>query len=181
MRKSLMFLGDSLTEFYDWHERFSNYEVYNLGISGETVEELLERLPRIYKRIKKVDYIFLMTGINNIAMENFNILGYYGQIVKELSSNYVNTTIVVQSILPVILYWIDNNLIRKINSSLREIASFNKADYLDIYSLFLDEKGKVINNYLLDDGVHISIKGYEIWSEAVEKYLESKIISSPLR
>lgn len=180
MKRKLMFIGDSLTEFYDWNKRFPQDEVFNLGISGETVEELYERLPRVMSKINEADFIFIMTGINNIAMEDFDVLGAYRGIIKTLTSTYKNSTVVVQSTLPVALYWIDNRLIKSINMTLKEISEKYKAEYLDIYSLFIDENDKANRLCLLDDGVHISDKGYEVWSQAVEEYLKNKVtVSSP--
>ncbi len=174
-----MFIGDSLTEFYDWERRFPQHKVFNLGISGERIEELFERLPRVFAKINEVDFVFIMTGINNIAMEDFDVISTYRNIVKEMTSNYRNAVVVVQNILPVALYWIDNKLIRAINITLREISEKYNAEYLDIYTLFITQDDKANRLCLLDDGVHISNKGYEIWSQAVEDYLRSKTTSSP--
>lgn len=174
MVKRLMFIGDSLTEYYDWHLRFPDYQVYNLGISGERVEELYGRLPRVISKIKEVDFIFLMTGINNIAMEDYDILNSLKAVIKTLSSSYKGATVVVQSILPVNLYWVDNTQIKAINRALKEMATSYGADYLDIYTLFIKESEKAEERYLLADGVHISNQGYEVWAKAVEEYLRKK-------
>lgn len=174
MKKKILFIGDSLTEFYDWEERFPRYKVFNLGISGERVEELYDRLPRVFSKINEIDYVFIMTGINNIAMEDFNIISSYKNIVKDMTEYYNKATLVIQSILPIRLYWIDNKLIRAINLSLKEIAEEFNAEYLDVYSLFVTEDDKANRLYLLEDGVHISNRGYEVWSQAVEDYLFKK-------
>ncbi len=173
-----MFIGDSLTEYYDWEERFMEYEVLNLGISGERAEELLERLPHVISRVSNADYIFIMTGINNIAMEDFDILNAYRGIIGIMKKSFEASTIVVQSVLPVALYWIDNGLIKGINSSLKDISGAYKVEYLDIYSLFTVQGDNANRLLLLEDGVHISDKGYEVWSSAIERYLRDKAISS---
>ena len=69
-KKKLLFLGDSLIEYYDWAERFADYDVHNLGIAGETVEGLASRLGRILRELKAPDIVFIMSGINNMAMED---------------------------------------------------------------------------------------------------------------
>ena len=170
--KRLVFIGDSLTEYFDWQDRFKDYQVLNLGISGETVEGLLGRLEGIVKIINNPDFIFIMTGINNIAMEDFDITKTYGRIIERLSKDFNDSRIVIQSILPVDLSWIDNKAIERINYSLQEIAKHFNAQYLNIYSLFVDPQGRVIKDYLLDDGVHLSNKGYEAWTGRLEEYLK---------
>jgi lysophospholipase L1-like esterase len=175
--RKLIFIGDSLTEYFDWQSRLPEYDAVNLGISGETVEGLLGRIDIIISSInssgKAPDYIFIMTGINNIAMEDFDIVGSYRKIVSELSCKFKEAVIVVQSLLPVNLYWIDNGAIKAANRALKETANeFNNAEYLDVFSLFVDANGKPIKDYLLDDGVHLSDKGYDVWAKAVEGFLK---------
>ncbi len=184
--RKLVFIGDSLTECFDWQGRFSEYDVMNLGIAGETVEGLLIRIDRIGSSIKNISskgtaplrkrdcplIIFIMTGINNIAMEDSDILKSYKKIVSELSSKFKDAVIVAQSILPVNLYWIDNDAIKEINERLKETANEFNAEYLDIFSLFIDSKGTPNSEYLLDDGVHLSDAGYDVWAKAVEGFLK---------
>lgn len=172
--KRLVFIGDSLTEYFDWQSRFPECDVINLGISGETTEGLLGRTDRIISSIKCPDYIFIMTGINNIAMEDFDIIDTYKKIVSELSSKFKDAVIVVQSILPVNLYWIDNGVIKVLNRRLQDIAKEFNAEYLNIFSLFVDANGRPNDSYLLDDGVHLSNAGYDVWAKEVEGFLKGK-------
>ncbi|MBZ0157807.1 MAG: GDSL family lipase [Alphaproteobacteria bacterium] len=169
--KNIVFLGDSLTEYFDWQQRFPEHHVINLGIAGETVDGLLERMDRVLLAIHDPDIVFVMSGINNIAMEDYEIAGPCKQVINKLVSSYERAVIVVQSILPVELSWVDNRVIQEINRSLREIALDYRAEYLDLYPLFLDPSGKPDRSLLLGDGVHLSEKGYEVWSRAVEDFL----------
>jgi lysophospholipase L1-like esterase len=171
MSKHIVFIGDSLTQWFDWQRRFPDYRVTNLGISGEQVEGLLERRDRIRSQIGDPDIIFLMTGINNIAMEQFKIAGPYREFVRNLTTWYKQSTVVVQSILPVALEWVSNNVIRDTNRLLEQIAREYSGNYLDVYRLFVDSNGNPKNAYLQDDGVHLSSKGYEVWANEVESFL----------
>lgn len=170
---NIVFIGDSLIEYFNWQERFPEYKVMNLGISGETVEGLLGRMNKIISSIVNPEFIFIMAGINNIAMEDSDILESYEKIVSELSVAFKDAVIIVQSILPVSLQWIDNGAIRAINRRLKEIADKFNTEYLDLFSLFVDAMGKPQNNYLLEDGVHLSDKGYDVWTNTVENFLKT--------
>lgn len=170
-RLTLLFLGDSLTEFYDWESRFPAHEVHNLGVAGETVQGLLRRLGRVLSYPVSPDVVFVMTGANNIAMEDFSILGHYREIIERVRTGFAGARVVVQSVLPVDFSWVDNRVIRRINTSLNETAKEIGAEYLDLFGLFADAQGRPIENYLLDDGVHISDKGYAVWAGAVERFL----------
>ena len=168
---NLVFIGDSLTQWCDWERRFPRHQVTNLGISGETVEGLLARRERIHGAVENPDYLFLLTGINNIANEQYDIIPSYREFVRNLTTWYKNTTMVVQSILPVQLTWIDNTVIRETNKQLEQIAREFSADYLDVYRLFVDQKGNPKKGLLSDDGVHLASKGYDVWVKEVERFL----------
>lgn len=172
MSKTIVFIGDSLTEWFDWQKRFPGYMVTNLGIAGEPVEGLLDRRDRVRSQIDNPDLIFLMTGINNIAMEQYDITAPYREIVRNLTTWYKKSKVVIQSILPVTLEWISNNVIKDINRHLEQIAREYNAEYLDVYGLFVDSNGDPKSGYLQDDGVHLSSKGYEVWANEVERLIK---------
>jgi lysophospholipase L1-like esterase len=51
------------------------------------------------------------------------------------------------------------------------MANQHGMTYLDLYSLFLDKEGGPDPELYEEDGVHLSGKGYTIWSRAVEDFL----------
>ena len=168
----LVFIGDSLTEWGDWQRRFPDYAVQNLGIAGETIEGLLARRDRIRAAIENPDYLFLMTGINNIASEQYDIIEPYREMVRNLTTWYKRSTMVVQSILPVELTWISPEVIRETNRQLEQIAREYNAEYLDVYRAFVDDQGNPRIGYLQDDGVHLGSSGYEAWVKEVAGFLK---------
>jgi len=172
MKQHLVFIGDSLTEWYDWQGRFPEYRATNLGISGETVEELLDRRDMLRERISAPAVLFLMTGINNILSERYDITVPYREIVRNLSTWYKGATVVVQSLLPVDMPWISNDTIRTINRHLSGLARELDAEYLDVYSHFAGENGVPRQGLLSDDGVHLADRGYAVWADVVERFLK---------
>jgi lysophospholipase L1-like esterase len=47
-------------------------------------------------------------------------------------------------------------------------------EFIDIYSYFV-KNGDPVKEYLLDDGVHLSDKGYEVWSNVVERIIDKDV------
>ena len=166
----LLFIGDSLIEYFDWQERFPKNSVYNMGVAGETVEGLFARLQVVYTQLDTADAIFIMSGVNNLAMGDKKFIPTYRKVVRGLKKQYRSSRIFVQSLLPVLFPWISNDEIMDINLQLKIMADAEKVDYLDIHSLFLDREGRTIAEYLLEDGVHVSEKGYSVWSNEIEKH-----------
>ena len=173
----ILFTGHSLIEFFDWQKRFSAHRVANLGVAGETVEGLLSRIDKIIKEHPSADLIFIMTGLNNVAMEDFDFFDSYKKILERLSTAYPLARIFIHSLLPTTVDFIPDESIRNVNDSLKHLAMYARVEFLDIYKLFVNRAGRPIKDYLLDDGVHLSDKGYAVWSEALEEIINNMKLS----
>lgn len=167
MAEEYLFLGDSLIEFFDWQRRFPDRLVHNFGVAGETVEGLFSRLPHIIARIPCPSLVMLMTGTNNITMEDYGFFPTYGKITDLLLKYYRQTAIVMTSLLPMELFFLGDAVPRS-NKRLRDIARQKNIFYLDLYSQFLGSDAKPIKDYFEPDGIHLSQKGYNIWADALE-------------
>ena len=167
MADRFLFIGDSLIEFFNWPERFPDKEVFNYGIAGETAEGLLARLPNIIARVQSPDLVMIMTGINNVAMEDYGFLFTYEKIITSLRETYGQTAIVITSLLPLDLFFLGDAVLL-VNKRLKDIAQINKIFFLDLYPLFLDANSRIIASYFESDRVHLSDEGYEVWAGALE-------------
>lgn len=168
---NLLFAGDSLIEFFDWQARFPGHTVANFGRAGESVQGLLGRAVKFPDLFPHADMVFLMSGINNLAMEDAGFTDFYRIIVERLRSAYPDARLHVHSLLPVAVDFIDNASIITTNTALRQMASESGATYVDLYKRFVLGNGSLIREYLLDDGVHLSKAGYDVWCLAVEELI----------
>ena len=64
----IVMLGDSLTEWGNWHELVPEYSILNRGISGDTSSGVLDRLQEVIERRPKV--VFVMIGTNDIGLQS---------------------------------------------------------------------------------------------------------------
>jgi lysophospholipase L1-like esterase len=174
----ILFLGDSLIEYFDWKERFPDHNIENLGMAGESVEGLLSRVIKIKGIYSKADFIFIMTGINNVAMDDLEFFDFYKIILEKLSSEYPNAQIFINSLLPTTADFISNESIHSANDSLKKLANDRNIEYLDAHKFFIDEDGRPVRDYLLDDGVHLSNKGYEVWSKILEGIINERHLNT---
>ncbi len=169
---SLLLIGDSLIEFYDWQARFSDRNLYNLGRSGETAQELLQRLETVIKTVPAPDWLLTMTGTNNVLMEDFTFFAPYREIIATLKTGYPHATVSVNALFPMSLPWLAPSALPRLNAMLKQLAGETGASFLDPGRAFLNEKGALHPGYFLPDGVHLSERGYEAWATAIEQAWE---------
>ncbi len=168
----LMLVGDSMIEFFDWQGRFPGREVLNLGRSGESVEELRSRAAAIVENHEAPDLVLIMIGTNNVAMENFNFQGAYADILATFKNAYPETVLTVNSLLPMKLNYLAPDTVARVNSSLQSLAAAAGARYLDVWAAVVDSDGAPLAD-ILEDEVHLTSRGYEVWGDRLERFLES--------
>ena len=168
---SIIFLGDSITEFCNWSELFGKNNIINRGISGDTLDGLLYRVDEVIER--KPKKIFLMIGINDLGKgKNVNqILEKYTILIKKIHTNLPETIIYIQSVLPAKRKTLRNTDIKKINIGLIKIANKYNKNYIDLYSSFLSKNNELNDAYSLD-GLHLNGKGYQLWKQIIKKDIE---------
>lgn len=177
-KKDIIFLGNSITDGAEWAELFQNKHVRNRGISGDTTWGVYDRLDVILQG--RPSKIFLLIGINDIGRGRTDEYVVEGveRIIRKIKADSPRTKLYVQSLLPVnpvygkfgghTSQW---KRIPGINSVLKEVAAREKVTYIDLFSHFADEEGKM-NKNLTNDGLHLLGEGYEVWKEVVLPYLK---------
>ncbi len=135
------------------------------------MQGLLSRTVMIKEVCSEADFIFIMSGINNVAMGDNDFIDVYKVIIEKLYILYPDARIFINSLLPASVDFISNELIQRTNESLKVLADKMNVFYLDIYRKFIDTKGMPIREYLLEDGVHLSRAGYAVWSRAIDNVM----------
>ncbi|MCW9026454.1 MAG: GDSL-type esterase/lipase family protein [Thiovulaceae bacterium] len=161
-------LGDSITEWGIWNQLLEQTSIYNQGISGNTTQDILNRINYIDLDLKQV---FLMIGINDIlsGYELEYIQKNYIEIVQTLQNKrckiILQSTLYVGRELPQEV----NDAVEKLNIYIKKYAEENNLTYLDINEILAPNK-YLEENYTLD-GVHLSEKAYIEWSSIIKNYL----------
>ena len=170
---NLFLIGDSMIEFFDWRQCFSGHRVVNLGRAGETAGELLARLPGILALQPAPDWLLLMTGTNDVCMENFAFPATYAKIIATCSAQYPQAEITVNSLLPIALPYLASDTVPRLNGLLRELALAHTIHFMDGYAALADQTGLPRPGVLAADGVHLTDRGYRLWGEALRQHLDA--------
>lgn len=181
--ENIVFLGDSITDFYDLDKYFSNMHVVNSGIDGNKTYDILNNMKeRVY------DYnpskVCILIGTNDITHGKSvdEIVDNIKKIIEQIKENRPYAKIYLESIYPVndtddskidhsMVNGRKNDVIKEINSKLREYSKNNDVIYIDMYSKLSDDDGNLKLDYT-KEGLHLSDKGYEVVTKELKKYLK---------
>jgi lysophospholipase L1-like esterase len=167
----IIFLGDSITDYSEWHELFGNSTIKNRGISGDTINGVINRLNEVTS--SKPDKLFVMIGINDLGRGRSvnQILIDYELLIKTIVDKIPDTELYIQSILPTDDHQSRQNIdIIKINSGLVEITEKYNLTYVNLFDLFITTENR-LNPELTLDGLHINGRGYLVWKDAIIDYV----------
>jgi len=168
---ALHFIGDSLIEYFDWQRCFPAFKVVNSGLAGETVSELLRRTASLISLVPEPDWLIIMIGTNNVAMQDFSFMPEYEKIITHFQSSFPTANLLIHGLFPIELPWLNNNTIISINEMIGSLARDKRVGYLNGCQIFTKNDKNV--HYFLEDGVHISNDGYSQWTNAIKCYISS--------
>lgn len=178
-----VFLGDSITDFYDLDEYFEDMPVVQSGINGNTTEDILDDMKsRVYKY--NPSKIFILIGTNDYVKldGNESIEKNIKKIIEEIQKNRPLAEIYIQSIYPINSSDDDkinkemvgnrkNSEIIEANEIIKKIAKEKNVTYIDMFSKLYDTEKEELKLEYTKEGLHISDKGYEVITEELKKYM----------
>jgi lysophospholipase L1-like esterase len=173
MSASIAFLGDGLTAGGRWEEWFPGYTVHNLGVSGNTTDDVIARLPEVVEA--RPDAVVLQVGTNDLGWRRSDeyIVRNIETILCDLRRDLPEARLMIQSVVPRERDYAET--IRSINRHLWQFAPTQKAVYLDLWATLAEPDGELDMAYS-EDRLHLNEAGYDVWiallKPAVEEIFE---------
>ena len=181
LEPDIIFIGDSIVEYYPLQELFGTAKtIVNRGIRGYQTRLLLENLDaHLYG--DAVDQIVLLIGTNDIGKDipMNDALDNLERVIQSIARDYPLSQIKLLSILPVnegekykqTVYIRTNEKIREWNQAYEALASaYMQVDFVPVYDSLTDTEGQLKKDYTTD-GLHLSVVGYQVLSEALKGVL----------
>lgn len=181
LEPDIIFIGDSIVEYYPLQELFGVAKtIVNRGIRGYQTRLLLENLDaHLYG--DAVDQIVLLIGTNDIGKDipMNEALDNLERVIQSIARDYPLSQIKLLSILPVnegerykqTVYIRTNEKIREWNQAYEALASaYMQVDFVPVYDSLTDTEGQLKKDYTTD-GLHLSVAGYQVLSEALKGVL----------
>ncbi len=170
-----VFLGDSITEFYDLEKYYQkDLSIVNSGICGNITTDILGNMNnRVYKY--NPSKVILLIGINNLLVKKDEPSKVYSDIEKialSIKNKLPNCEIYIESIYPMnedYSNYVSTEKIFETNSGIKRACDKHGFKYIDVYTYLLDKKTNQLNKKYSDEGLHINDEGYKIITEIVKK------------
>jgi lysophospholipase L1-like esterase len=164
---SIVFFGDSQTEFFDLPEFFKNNLIINRGIASDRTDQLLSRIDQITNG--KPKKVFFQAGVNdlcsNISVDSCFL--NFKKIILSIKKKSPTTKIYYQNIFP--FEFVLSKII-KLNTLTESFCKENNIVYIDLFSEFC-KNNRLNPDYDCGDGLHLSGNGYLQWKNLIEKYV----------
>jgi lysophospholipase L1-like esterase len=183
------FEGDSITrrwgtsddpykEFLaNWRRNFFGWNAADFGWGGDTVQNILWRLCNGELENVNPKIIVLLAGANNVGNLSpkgsedprvFDIIGGIKALLDICRQKAPNATIVLMGITPRNDNMAVMPIINKVNDHIAKFADGKKIRYLNINNKLADKDGKWVEGMANRDGLHLDVKGYQVWADALK-------------
>jgi lysophospholipase L1-like esterase len=180
------FVGDSITRRWGaldypdflahWTKTFHGWNAGDFGWGADRTENILWRLENGELDGVKPKVIVVLAGTNNVGKEAgddakvADITRGLKAIVEACRKKAPTATIVLTAIFPrndspAVIPTID-----RINANLGQMADGRSIRFLDVNAKLADAKGVLFEGMMVD-GLHPSLKGYEVWARGLEPIL----------
>jgi len=180
----LVFIGDSITD--KWREDpqvkiftdfFGQYRPFNIGVGGDETQHVLWRIEQGELDGITPKLAVLLVGTNNLGNSQMSAeetaVGVTS-VVCLLRQRLPNTKLILLGIFPRGNRSDDpfRALISRTNALIATLNDGKHVFYLDIGARFLSADG-ILTRDVMEDYLHPSPRGYEIWAEAMKSKVDS--------
>jgi lysophospholipase L1-like esterase len=185
----VVFLGDSITDYWKLADSFPGKPYINRGIDGQTTPQMLMRFRQdviaLHPRV-----LVVLAGTNDVAgvtgpTRNEDIEANYASMAESARLHHIR--VVFASLLPVNNYTEDakesfslrpRERLLALNAWLKDYCAKNGFVYLDYFSSVVDDKG-MLRRDLSDEGLHPNASGYKIMAPLAGKAIARAIAGRP--
>lgn len=185
----VVFLGDSITDYWKLADFFPGKGYINRGIDGQSTPQMLVRFRQDVIDLHPA-VLVVLAGTNDVAgvtgrTRNEDIEANYSSMADLARAHHIR--LAFASLLPVNNYSEDaresfalrpRERILALNSWLKNYCAQNGLVYLDYFSAMADDKG-LLKRDLSDEGLHPNAAGYKVMAPLAEKAIARALKGTP--
>jgi len=172
-RGQIVFVGSSTIRMWDVARSFPDLTIVNRGFGGSELSDALRYVDRIVTPYEP-RLVVVYAGDNDISagLLSEQLAVDFEHFVQRVHAKLPQTRILYIAVKPSILRWTQVYRMRTANAIIREFCERDdRLAFLDFDSVMLGWDEKPRRELFLEDGLHMSPLGYQIWSTVIRPYL----------
>jgi glycerophosphoryl diester phosphodiesterase len=182
-KDAILFAGSSSIRLWTTLEKdMAPYPVIQRGFGGSKLSDLAVYAGRIFDPHPcRAIVIFIANDISGSDQDKTprEVAGLFRNVLKTIRKTHPETPVFWIAVTPTPLRWKVWPEIVKANILIKDICENQKNTYfIRTDYAFLNKSGQPINEFFRDDKLHLTEKGYAVWTEVIKKEL-MKVIPFP--
>ena len=170
----ILFVGSSSIRLWDLQRSFPGVAILNRGFGGSHISDSIAHVDRLILRHRPRLVVFY-AGDNDIASGKgpSTVVADFRTLVRRVHEALPKARIAFIGIKPSLQRW---KLIDKMRAANAQIRRFAETDeriaFIDVDGPMLGWNERPRADLFVEDGLHLSAKGYELWTALVRPFLE---------
>ena len=178
---AILFAGSSSIRLWNTLEKdMSPYHIIQRGYGGAKLSDFAVYANRIFSPHKcKAIVIFIANDIMGTAQDKTpeEVAALSRNVLKTIRKSHPKTPVFWIAVTPTALRWKVWPEIQKANELIRNICEQKKNTYfIKTDFAFLNENGEPMDELFRDDKLHLTEKGYAVWTQIIKKELDRVLV-----
>jgi lysophospholipase L1-like esterase len=169
----IVFVGSSTIQRWDTARYFPDLKIINRGISGSELVDALRYVDRIVLPYQP-RLIVVYAGDNDISAGwiSEQVAVTFERFTRAVHTKLPQARILYIAIKPSILRWTQVDRMRSANAIIRAYCERDDwLGFIDFDTLMLGWDERPRRELFVEDGLHLSPAGYQLWTNAIRPYL----------
>ncbi|MEW4486775.1 SGNH/GDSL hydrolase family protein [Thalassoglobus sp. JC818] len=169
----ILFIGSSSIKRWKLDDSFPELDALNRGFGGSQVADSVHFFDRAVKPYQPRQ-IVMYAGDNDLAKEKTpqQIADDFEEFLTKVEKALPGTRVTFIAVKPSLKRWNLINKVRETNSIIRGMAEDSEhLTFVDVDAPMLGKDGTPREELFVDDGLHLSDAGYELWTELLTPHL----------
>ena len=164
-----------------WTKTFTSITRRTWVFGGSTLEACVYFFERLLKPFNPQQLV-IYAGDNDLGdgKQPNDVCNNFTRLVDLAMSMYPGVKLFYISIKPSIARFDIDDKIRATNESITGIISsrYPAITFIDVYHKMIGEDGKPITEYYVEDGLHLTEQGYDLWKEILTQEFAMNVDNS---
>jgi lysophospholipase L1-like esterase len=176
--ETLFYGSSSIRQWAGLEQEFADWKAINLGFGGSTLAACTWFFDRIMKGYQPKRLI-VYAGDNDLGDGRHpeEIFIFFQQLAARAAANFNNIHCYYISLKPSPSRWHLADQFRFTNTIIEHAIAEHLSNwtFIDVFNEMLSADSHPQNNYFLNDGLHLSDAGYQVWARIIKQKLQAEV------